>query len=103
MGTALLRVMRGIVAPALGTGPTAPRPPLRACPRHPPLGLGYAGLVGGSCLQPATASAWRSVVLLVGRDPGVPDQQRTGPSAVLPDPRRGQSHKSPAGGPGVRL
>ena len=40
MGTALLRVMRGIVAPAHGTGPTTPRPPLRACPRHPPLGLG---------------------------------------------------------------
>ena len=58
MGTALLRVMRGIVAPAHGTGPTTPRPPLRACPRHPPLGLGSAGLVGG--FRPATASVWKS-------------------------------------------
>jgi hypothetical protein len=33
-----------------------------------PLGLGSAGLVGGSCLQPAAASSWRSrfVECLIG-------------------------------------
>ena len=88
MGTALLRVMRGIVAPAHGTGPTAPRPPLRACPRHPPLGLGTRWSGRWVLLPARNRSAWRSVVLLVGRDPGVPGHIAPAPRKFFPIPAR---------------
>ena len=84
-------------------GPDGPRPPLRACPRHPPLGLGTRW----SCRWVLLAARDRIRLEVCGSARGLrlwrTRTHRTGPSEVLPDPRRGQSHKSPACGPVVRL